>query len=365
MEIRVRKYQIAIVIATLLLLMIGLYMVRDSSLVWANYLYGDPNYYFKRQLIYAIIGIFVFFVSIKIKISFLKKYVVWFLLISLLLLILVIIPGVGITKNGSTSWLGFSLISFQPSEFFKISLVLFFSFYLERFYYQSQKIKTLFPLLLITLLGFVLIMLQPDFGTCMVLAMSIFIVLYTSRLDNKWFVIFILIGLLSIAGLIMFESYRFKRITAFLNPFEDPLGSGFQIIQSLYALGPGGLVGNLSSIQKYYYLPEPQTDFIFAIYIEEFGLLGGIFLIFLYSIIFYSSFKIIKSSSNLFKSFFSLGLLSLFMIQTIINLGVVIGLFPVTGITLPLISYGGSSLIVVLFSLGLIVNNNYEKDFIS
>lgn len=365
MEINLKKYQISVIIATLILLFIGLFMVRESSLIWANYLYDDENYYFKRQLIYAIIGILVFYISAKIKLSFIEKYIKLFLLISILLLILVLIPVIGITKNGSTSWLGFSLISFQPSEFFKISLILYFSYYLKKYYYKTEKIKTLIPLLFVTLVGFVLIMLQPDFGTCMVLAISIFIVLYASRLNNKWFVFFIMLGIGAIVVLIMLESYRFKRITSFLDPFEDPLGSGFQIIQSLYALGPGGLVGNLSSIQKYYYLPEPQTDFIFAIFVEEFGLLGGIFVISLYGIIFYSSYKIIKSSSNLFKSFFSLGLLSLFMIQTIINLGVVIGLFPVTGITLPLISYGGSSLIVVLFSLGLIINCNYEKNIIS
>lgn len=361
MELSIKKYRIAVIVSTLILLIIGLYMVRDSSLVWANYLYGDENYYFKRQLIYAILGIIVAFFAMRIPFSALKKYSPLALLISLILLILVLIPGLGITKNGSTSWLGFSIVSFQPSEFFKISLILFFSLYLEKFYYQSGKIRTLIPLFVITLSGFVLIMLQPDFGTCMVLAVSIFILLYASRLKNKWFLIFIAVGLVAIGALIFFESYRFKRITAFLDPFSDPLGSGFQIIQSLYAIGPGGLIGNMSSVQKYYYLPEPQTDFIFAIYVEEFGLLGGIVLIALYAVIFYSSFKIIVRSGNLYKSFVSLGLLSLFMIQTIINLGVVIGLFPVTGITLPLVSYGGSSLIVVLFSLGLIVNHRYEN----
>ena len=361
MELSIRKYQIAIIVSTFVLLIIGLYMVRDSSLVWANYLYGDENYYFKRQLIYAILGIVVFVFTMRIPFSALKKISPFALLVSLILLILVLIPGLGITKNGSTSWLVFSILSFQPSEFFKISLILFFSLYLEKFYYQSGKIRTLIPLFAITLLGFVLIMLQPDFGTCMVLAVSIFILLYASRLKNKWFLILIAAGLVAIGALIFFESYRFKRITAFLDPFSDPLGSGFQIIQSLYAIGPGGLIGNMSSIQKYYYLPEPQTDFIFAIYVEEFGLLGGIILIGLYAVIFYSSFKIIVRSTDLYKSFVSLGLLSLFMIQTIINLGVVIGLFPVTGITLPLVSYGGSSLIVVLFSLGLIVNHRYEN----
>lgn len=359
MEINLKRYKIAIIISTFLILAIGIYMVRDSSLIWANYLYDDENYYFKRQLIYAFVGIFIFFFAAKLKYNLLKKYSFVFLLLSILLLILTLIPGIGILKNGSRSWLGFSFLSFQPSEFFKISLILFFSFYLEKYYFDSKRIRYLIPLFIITLVGFVLIMLQPDFGTCMVLALSIFIIVYCSRLKNSWFIFFIVLGLVGITTLILFESYRLERITSFLSPFDDPLGSGFQIIQSLYALGPGGLIGKNESIQKYYYLPEPQTDFIFAIYIEEFGLLGGLFLIFLYGVIIYCSIKIIINSTNLFKSFSSLGLLSLFMIQTIINLGVVIGLLPVTGITLPLMSYGGSSLIVVLFSLGLIINENF------
>ena len=210
-------------------------------------------------------------------------------------------------------------------------------------------------------IGFALIMLQPDFGTCMVLAISVFSLLYSSRLKNKWFIFFILVGIGLISVLIMSASYRFSRITSFIDPFSDPLGSGFQIIQSLYALGPGGLIGNMQSIQKYYYLPEPQTDFIFAIFVEEFGLLGGLILLALYGLIFYASYKIIKNSNNLFKSFVSLGLLSLFIVQVIINLGVVIGLFPVTGITLPLISYGGSSLLSYMILLGIIFNVSNES----
>lgn len=364
MENKLNRYRTHMIISVYILLVIGLYMVRESSLIWADYLYGDENYYFKRQLIYALIGIVVFFLSQKIKLEFLRKKSLFLLIGSLFLLVIVIIPGVGISKNGSTSWLGFSFLSFQPSEFFKISLIIFMSNYLSKNYKESSKISTLLPLSLVIICGILLIMFQPDFGTCMVLSISIFTMCYLSRLNQKWFIVFILTGIILISVLIFSESYRFKRITAFIDPFQDPLGSGFQIIQSLYALGPGGLIGKVESIQKHFYLPEPQTDFIFAIFIEEFGLLGGIILILIYFYIFYCSYMILKESQNLFKSYLSIGLITLFMVQVIINLGVVIALFPVTGITLPLVSYGGSSLLVVLFSLGLIVNTNYEKDLI-
>lgn len=365
MEMSIKKEQIIITISSFIILLIGLYMVKDSSSSWANYLYGDSLYYFKRQLIYSLISIFLFFVCYKINLEFLKKYSIFILTLTFLFLILVLIPGIGVKKNGSSSWLGFSFLSFQPSELFKLALIIFISKYLELIYNQSYKFKKLIPLLLIIGFGIVLIMLQPDFGTAMVLILSIVIMLFCSKLKIRYFVFFSILGIILLSLLIIKEPYRLERIFAFISPFDDPLGSGFQIIQSLYALGPGGLVGTSSSIQKNFFLPEPQNDFIFAIYIEEFGLLGGIFLLFLYSLIFYNSYSIIKKSFSYFKSYLSLGLLSLFMIQIIINLGVVISLFPVTGITLPLMSYGGTSLIVVSSSLGLIINNNYEKVFIS
>ncbi len=356
-------YRKALTISGLLLTIFGVFMVYEASSVWAQFKYGDQFYFLKRQALYACVGIGGFFLGSKISASFLKKYANYFLAISFLLLILVLIPGVGLIRGGSASWLGFGGFSFQPSEFLKISLIIFFAKYLEKFYEQSDKIKTILPPLLIASIGFILIMLQPDFGTCMVLAVSLFAQIYASRMPLKWFVIFMFTGIFAVCILILSASYRFERIMSFIDPFQDPLGSGFQIIQSLYAIGPGGLLGQGigESYQKHYYLPEPQTDFIFAIIVEEFGLFGGLIVIGLYGLMFFCAFKLIFSTKNIFKCYMCLGLLALFMIQVIINLGVVISLFPVTGITLPLISYGGSSLCVLLFSLGLMVNKNEQE----
>lgn len=339
-------------------------MVKESSKIWAEYLYNDEQYFFKRQIIYFIIGILSLIIGAKINFSLIKKFGTILLIVSYILLILVLIPGVGITKNGSTSWLGVGSLSFQPSEFFKIGIIIFNSTYLSSIYKRSKNIKNLLPLLIVSILGLVLIMFQPDFGTCMVILGAIFIQIVLSRLPGKWFISIILLGIVGILILIMSKSYRMERIYAFIDPFSDPLGSGFQIIQSLYALGPGGLLGQgiNGSVQIHYYLPEPQTDFIFAIVVEEFGLIGGLIIIGLYSIVIYCSYVLIKNEKDLFKAFLSLGLLSIFMIQVIINLGVVIGLFPVTGITLPLISYGGSSLVVIMFSLGLIINKGEDNE---
>lgn len=337
-------------------------MVYEASSVWAQFKYNDQFYFLKRQALYAAIGIIGFFLASRISAQRLKKYSNYLLIISFLLLILVLIPGVGLTRGGSSSWLGFGSFSFQPSEFLKIALIVFFAKYFEKFYQQSDRIKTILPPLVVASIGFVLIMMQPDFGTCMVLAVSLFAQIYASRMPLKWFIICMFSGILAVCILILSASYRFERIMSFIDPFQDPLGSGFQIIQSLYAIGPGGLLGQGigESYQKHYYLPEPQTDFIFAIIVEEFGLIGGLIIILMYGVMFFCAFKLILNSKSIFKCYMSLGLLALFLVQVIINLGVVISLFPVTGITLPLISYGGSSLCVLLFSLGLMVNKNEE-----
>lgn len=358
MNINLTKYRNLLFISIIFLSLFGVFMVKESSKIWAEYLYNDEYYFFKRQSLYFILGIISLIIGMKIDISLLKKYGYIFLIISYILLILVLIPGLGITKNGSTSWLGVGSLSFQPSEFFKIAIIIFNANFLSNNYKKSRKIVHIIPMLILSLLGILLIMLQPDFGTCMVILGAIFIQVLVSKLPGKWFMGIIFLGIISIVILIFSKSYRMDRISAFIDPFSDPLGSGFQIIQSLYALGPGGLIGQgiNGSIQIHYYLPEPQTDFIFAIVVEEFGLIGGLIVIGLYSLVIFISFLLIKNERDLFKAYLSLGLLSVFLIQVIINLGVVIGLFPVTGITLPLISYGGSSLIVILFSLGLIIN---------
>ena len=356
MIINIKKYKVILLLSTFILTFFGLFMIKESSDIWAKYLYDDEMYFFKRQAIFIILGIVSFFVASRIRIEYLKKVSTLFLIITIVLLLLVLIPGLGITKNGSTSWLGTKEFSIQPSELLKISLILYFAYYLEKHFDASDKLRTLLFPIFILLISFGLIMLQPDFGTAFIIILGIISMLFCSRVRYKWFIFLIVCGLFGVTILIIKEGYRMKRITAFIDPFSDSLGSGFQIIQSLFALGPGGIVGKgfNGSVQKHYYLPEPQTDFIFAIIGEEFGLIGSFIVIILYVLIFYSAYKIILNSNSIFKSMLYLGIISIFAFQVLINLGVVVGLLPVTGITLPLISYGGSSLIIELFSLGII-----------
>ena len=201
-------------------------------------------------------------------------------------------------------------------------------------------------------------MLQPDLGTGVILFLSIISILFIAGVDLKFFIFGGVVGVIGVIILILIAPYRMNRITSFMNPWDDALGTGFQIIQSLYAIGPGGLLGTgyLNSVQKHFYLPEPQTDFIFSIICEEFGVVGSIIVVGLFLVVFYRGIKISLKCSDSFSKYLCFGILFQLIFQTIMNLFVVIGLIPVTGVTLPFISYGGSSLLISMVSMGIILN---------
>ncbi|WP_308697950.1 putative lipid II flippase FtsW [uncultured Thomasclavelia sp.] len=351
-----KRKRVVIIVITIVL--IGLVMVYSASNIWAGYKYNDSLYYIKRQIIFAVIGIILMFVVSKIDYHIYQKYTNKFLIGTFLLMILVLIPGIGSVRGGSRSWFNLGIISLQPSELFKIAIIIYGANYISNHYHELKKLKASFKLLFILFLGFGLIMLQPDFGSGVVMVCSIIVMLIVSPFPFKYFVMLGIIGVIGIIIMIISAPYRLQRIVAFLNPFADPLGSGFQIIQSLYAIAPGGIlgVGYNNSIQKHFYLPEPQTDFIFAIFLEEFGLIGGIVLVGLYGYLFITVFNQAIRVKDLFGSFLMIGIISMIGIQTLINLGVVVGLFPVTGVTLPLMSYGGSSLTITLIAMGIVLN---------
>lgn len=344
---------------TIVLTIIGIYQVYSSSRVWALYKENDSYYYLKRQILFMIIGYIALIILSKINLNKIFGWNKKLLLISFIMLVLVLVPGLSIVRNGSRSWFGIGSFAFQPSEFAKFSLIVFSSVYLANNYNKSDHFfKTTFIVLLIGAILFGLIMLQPDLGTGLVIMSTLIVMTFASRSKIKHYLLLGSLALLAFVALIISEPYRLERITAYLDPFSDPLGSGFQIIQSIYALSPGGLIGEGidGSIQKHFYLPEPQTDFIFAIFCEEWGFIGGIFLLILFGYFINTGLKIARSSNDLKRNYLALGIVSVISIQVIINLAVVVGLIPVTGITLPFISYGGSSLVVTLALTGLLIN---------
>lgn len=343
----------------LLLVAIGLLLVYSSSHIWAEYKYDDTFFFVKRQLLFIGAGLLGMIIVMKIPYQFWKANALWIILLCFLLLLLVLIPGVGLVRGGARSWIGVGAFSIQPSEFMKLGLILFLARILADYPKHITSLKKGFlPITSLLFLSFGLIMLQPDLGTGVVLVATCMVMMYVAGARISHFMSLGMIGLIGFVMLIISAPYRLKRITAFLNPWEDPLGDGFQIIQSLYAIGPGGLfgVGYGNSLQKYFYLPEPQTDFIFAILGEEFGFIGGIVVISLFVILFWRGCRVAMYASDGFAKHAALGITAMLTIQVMINISVVIGLIPVTGITLPFLSYGGSSLTLALCSVGILLN---------
>lgn len=361
-----KKYASTILLICCIIISIfGLVMITSSSYIWASYKFNDPYKYMKSQLIFLIAGIIIMIIISKINYQIYYKYSNKIFLSVFVLLILVLIPGIGTVRNGSRSWFGIGSLGIQPSEFMKIALIIFISKYLvkNRKIINNMK-KGLIPILFIILLVFGIIMLQPDFGTGMILIMISFGLLFIGNVDIKFFIGLGILGMAGITGLIIIAPYRLERILSFVNPWNDPLGSGFQIIQSLYAIGPGGLFGYGlgNSRQKHFYLPEPQTDFIFSIISEEFGFLGCIIVVALFILIIVCGIIISRKCDNLFGKYISFGITFWIGFQAVLNLMVVVGLIPVTGVTLPFLSYGGSSLLVLMASIGIILNiAKFEK----
>lgn len=360
-----RKFEITLFISVMLISLFGVIMIYSSSYIWAGYKYNDPYKYLKNQGLFFIIGIFLMIIVSNIDYKKYYKLSNKLLLFCIILLILVLIPGIGTVRNGSRSWFGIGSFGIQPSEFTKLALIIFTSKYLSNNENSMKNFKKgVFPILGLTLIIFGIIMLQPDFGTGTILVMTIIGILFVAGLNIKIFIRFGLVGVIGVIGLIIIAPYRLKRILSFLNPWSDPLGSGFQIIQSLYSIGPGGLfgLGFGNSIQKHFYLPEPQTDFIFSIISEEFGFLGILIISILFLTIFYNSLKISIKCNDLFGKYLAFGITFGMIFQTLLNLSVVVGLIPVTGVTLPFLSYGGSSLLISMASIGILLNiSKYQK----
>ena len=316
-----------LLISVLMLSIFGLIMIYSASSIWSEYKFNTPYKFVRNQFIFFVIGLFIMYIVSKINYNLYYKYSKHILFICILLLILVLIPGIGTVRNGSRSWFGIGGFGIQPSEFTKLALIIFTSKYLT-------KHKKFLPIIIMTLLIFGIIMLQPDFGTGTIIVMTIFGILFVNGMDVSLIVKMSVLALIGVVALIIIAPYRLSRIMSFLNPWSDPLGSGFQIIMSMYAIGPGGLfgLGFGNSIQKHFYLPEPQTDFIFSIISEEFGFVGILIVSILFITIIYSGIKIALSTKDKFAKNLAFGIIFGLSFQCLLNLMVVVGLIPVTGV---------------------------------
>ena len=289
--------------------------------------------------------------------AFIRSEKFWNMLyiLAVVLLIAVLIPGIGVVRNGSQSWISLGFTNFQPAELAKIAVLGVLATLLAKG--DKSKKRLYMRCGAILLIPIALIMVQPDFGSAFVLVVGVFFLLFAAGLPLKFFFAIGASGALALAALIISAPYRLERIKAFLDPWQDPLGSGFQAIQSLLAIGPAGLFGfgYGNSRQKFLYLPEPQNDFIFSILLEETGFIGGLIVITAFVIFFTTGFMLAARAKTKEAQMMIIALTSLLMVQTFLNMGVVTGLLPVTGVTLPFISYGGSSLVMTWGIIGIIL----------
>ncbi|WP_054694528.1 putative lipid II flippase FtsW [Syntrophomonas palmitatica] len=340
------------------LLGIGLIMVFSSSAVTANVDYKDAYHFFKRQLLWALIGIAVMIVIMKINYLRLKDFAVPLMVIALICLLLVETP-LGLGAKGSTRWLGYGWARFAPSELIKLAMCLFLAKTMETKLPQIKSFtKGVLPFLLIMAVVCAIIMAQPDLGTSFVIAGTVFFMLLVAGARWSHLSLIAVSGLAAVFAAIQMADYRAERLIAFLDPWKYSTDQGYQTIQSLYALGSGGLfgMGLGRSRQKFFYLPEQHTDFIFAILGEELGFLGTSIVLALFLLFLWRGFKIAVKAPDTFGSLLAAGITISIAFQAAINIGVVCGALPVTGITLPFISYGGSSLLFTLAGVGLLLN---------
>lgn len=348
-----RKIDFWLLIITVIFTLFGLVMVYEASNVAAFQDFSDKYYYLKDQLTWAGIG----FILLTAAVFFpYKKYfdlAIPFLFFTIISLGLVLVPGIGIKVLGARRWINLGFISFQPSELAKLSMVLYLAAWLSR----KEKGKFLsFIFLLSLIVG--LIILQPDLGTAVILTLIFIMVYFLSRAPLWHFSVLIPAAAIAVIFLAVVSPYRYQRLITFFNPNIDPLGSSYHIRQILISLGSGGLtgLGLGASRQKYQYLPEATTDSIFAIIAEELGFVGASLLVLGFLFFLYRILKIVKNSPDRISFLLAGGILSLFAGQIIINLGSMVALFPLTGVPLPFISYGGSNLVVSLTAIGIILN---------
>jgi len=352
-------YDYVLLIPTLLLLGFGLVAIYSASSFLAEHRLGDSYFYLKKQAGFCLLGLFILILTKNIPTTLYRKLVYPFLFVSFTLLLLIFIPGVGTKVGGATRWLRFAGFSFQPSELAKLSLAVYIAYSMaKKGPNMAHFSKGLLPHLFVAGTFMIMILLQPDLGTTIIIGCWILILLFVGGISFLQFFSVVLLSIPLVLWLIWQADYRLKRWWAFLNPWEDPQGLGFQIIHSFLAIGSGGIlgVGLGNSKQKLFYLPEPHTDFILSIVAEELGLVGLATMIILFTIIILRGIKVALDASDLYNSYLALGISTLIGLQVLVNMGVVMGLLPTKGLTLPLISYGGSSLVINLMSIGILLN---------
>jgi cell division protein FtsW len=355
-----------LLLAALGLLSLGLIMVTSASIALSDKL-GSPFYYAMRQAVFALVGLGLAAVVLwRADLVWIERQRYWWLLLAILILLLVLLPGFGHVVNGSRRWVGFGPINIQASEPARLFLILYLASYLvaKREVVMNSFKGFVMPMLALGLAS-LLLLIEPDLGATIVLMVTGMTMLFLAGGRLRWMVLFILLGVAALYFLIILEPYRVRRLIGFSDPWADPLNTGFQLSMALIAIGRGGWegVGLGESVQKLFYLPEAHTDFLFSVLSEELGLFGIFGLIVLYGLFLWRSFSIARLAEKrgmLFGAYMAYGISTWIGLQAFINMGVNMGLLPTKGLTLPFMSYGGSSLIIMCVATALILRVYHE-----
>ncbi|MSR76693.1 MAG: putative lipid II flippase FtsW [Candidatus Omnitrophica bacterium] len=343
-----------------LLVGLGIVMTYSTSAVYADYLYQNPQHFLVRQILYALLGSGLMFVTAAVPLQFWKRHALALMLFSIGFLFLVFIPHIGHTAGGAKRWINLGMIKFQPAEFAKIAVCIYLADYLTRkrkMIYEGS-LKVFFPPLVLVGITCVLTLLQPDLGSTAFIFLIVASLIFLAGL-RMWYVGVAASVVIPIFYMLVVRvPYRLSRLSAYLNPWNDPQGNGFQIIQSFLAFGLGSLkgVGLGQSMQKLFYLPSSYNDFIFSIIAEELGIVGVLAVMALYVTIFLSGLELAKKASDSFQRLLIIALTLMIVLQAIIHMLVTTGLVPTKGLPLPFVSFGGTSLLFNFMALGLIMS---------
>ena len=354
----------ALLIAVCLLAITGTVFIYSASNYSALATYGDGFYFVKKQALGIALGIIAMTVTALYDYNKLKKFNVAVAIIAVITLALVFVPGIGVENYGAKRWIGFGGVTIQPSEIAKFSLILFSATYLSKHPERQESFLGIMPVLIFGIILCLLIILEPNMSITTCVLMLTFTMLFVGGMKIKHLLLLVLPAILAGVVLILVEPYRLSRLTAFLNPWSNPKGEGYQLLQSLYALGSGGWfgVGLFRSRQKYAFLPFAESDFILSVIGEEIGFFGMILFFALLGFIIFRGLKIAYKASNMFGFIMSVGITMIFGIQTVVNALVVTGSIPPTGLPLPLVSSGKTSIIIFMAEMGVLFNVSKQRE---
>ncbi len=353
-----------LIVSVLLLVALGVVMVYSTSFVVALERYGDKYHFVKKHILYTLMGMGAFFVALKLPYRFYRRLAPFMFLLAVVLLLLIFVPGIGYKVGGARRWIDAGIVRFQPSEVAKLCMVVFMAYLLEK---KKDRVKDFYtgflPCVLLPAIPIGLVMAEPDFGTSVTMAILLLVMAFIGGVRISYIGGLVLAVLPAMYVVITNFDYMTRRIIAFLDPWKDPDGAGFQIIQSFLAFGSGGLsgVGLGEGRLKLFYLPEAHTDFIFSIIGEELGLIGVTAVIALYCGILLGGMTIARYSRELFGTYLAGGITLMLILQALINMAVVLGMLPPKGLPLPFLSYGGTSLMVSMASVGILLNIYAEE----